>query len=112
MYIYDKDNNFLAKLFQINNYIQIRSILDINDELYIVESIILNNDTGQDIAYVDTYLNHKLRNHVLQFTYDYYTPEEIQYHLDSIGLEIRLKDDIDYSKDKRVIKVTNGINKK
>jgi len=106
MHIYDKDKNFLTKLSTgIGLQLRIGSMLEIDNTIYVVENMIMDNSRDQYITYVDTLLNYKLKGHVLQFTYDYYTPEEIQFYLDNIGLEIRLKDDIDYSKDTRMIKV-------
>jgi len=103
--VFDKSNNFITKLTtDIGLQLRVHDILEINNDTYIVESINLNNVNNEHIAYVDTLLNHKLKHHILTFTYDYYTPEELQHHLDKIGLEIKLKDDIEESKVAKVIK--------
>jgi len=102
--VFDKDNNFITKLsLDVGLQLKVCDILEINNNTYIVESIILNNVNSQHIVYVDTLLNHKLKHHILTFTYDYYTPEEIQHHLDKIGLEIKLKDDIEENSIKKII---------
>lgn len=101
MRVWDKDMNHLTSLpdeLKVN----IKDILMINDEIYIIESIERDNVKNQTIVRVDTLLNHKLHNHVLEFTYDYYTPEELQEHLRKVGLEIKLMD-IDNIKDYMVV---------
>jgi len=103
--VFDKDSNFITKLTtDIGLQLRVNDILEINHDTYIVESIILNNVNNQHIAYVNTLLNHKLKHHILTLTYDYYTAEELQHHLEKIGLKISLKDDIEESKIAKVIK--------
>lgn len=105
MKVLDKDYNYLS-ILPDELKVDIGYILEINDETYIIESI--NFDNNKDakhkrIVYVDTLLNHKLHHHILDFTYDYYTPQELQIHLNKIGLEIKLMDNFKDIENFRVV---------
>lgn len=104
MKVLDKDYNYLT-ILPDKLKLDIGDILEINEETYIIEKIIKDNDNnGETQIFVDSLLNHKLHHHVLDFTYDYYTPQELQIHLNKIGLEIKLMDNFKDIEDFRVVK--------
>lgn len=104
MKVLDKDYNYLT-LLPDKLKLDIGDILEINEETYIIEKIIKENEDSRKIQiFVDTLLNHKLHHHILDFTYEYYTPQELQIHLNKIGLEIKLMDNFKDIENVRLVK--------
>lgn len=102
MKVLDKQYNYLSRLPD-GLEVDIKDILEINEETYIIEAIQRDNVKSETTVYVDTLLNHKLHHHILDFTYEHYTPQELQIHLNKIGLEIKLMDNIKDIEDFRVV---------
>lgn len=102
MKVLDKGYSYLSRLPDTLE-VEINDILEINEETYIIENIQRDNVKNETTVFVDTLLNHKLHHHVLDFTYEYYTPQELQIHLNKIGLEIKLMDNFKDIEDFRVV---------